>query len=42
MATAAEMASEQFLKQSWQGVSQKQSAVAEKVYIVVKWAVNLS
>ena len=43
MATAAEMASGSFfLKQSWQGVSQMQSAVAERVYNVVKWAVNLS
>ena len=41
MATAAEMASGRILKQSWLGVSQKQSAVAEHVYIVVKWAVNL-
>ena len=41
MATAAEMASGSFLKQSWQGISLKHSAVAEKVYNVVKWAVNL-
>ena len=42
MATAVEMASEQFFKQSWYSVSQKQSPVAEKVYIMMKWAVNLS
>ena len=42
VATAAEMASGRFFfKAIMVGVSQKQSAVAEKVYIVVKWAVNL-
>ena len=42
MATAAEMASGSFFLSNHGKVSQKQSAVAEKVYIVVKWAVNLS
>ena len=41
MATAAEMASDSFFK-AIVGVSQKQSAVAENVYIMVKWAVNRS
>ena len=41
MATAAEMVSGSFLSTHGK-VSQKQSGVAEKVYIVVKWAVNIS
>ena len=41
MATAAEMASGSFFfKAIMVRLSQKQSAVAEKVYNVVKWAVN--
>ena len=41
MAPAAEMASGSFFFKAVM-VSQKLSVVAEKVYIVVKWAVNLS
>ena len=41
MVTAAEMVSGSFFKEIMVRLSQKQSAVAEKVYIVVKSAANL-
>ena len=42
MAAAAQIASNQYFKAVMVRCISKQSAVAEKVYIGVKWAVNLS